>query len=180
MLFNLKALASALLLTATAFGVAVDSGEHLEKRAQPKGIDVSSNQGSINWKTVAAKGVSFAYIKATEGTSKDDYMLVARNADIAFQATRTLPSPPSTPAPPMPVSFAVATTSPSLIGPLALLRPSSLLPTAEAGAVMGSPFRVLSTSNVRVVYLQPSRSTPTEHPPSIGQITHTAAINATA
>ena len=71
MLFSLKALASALLLSTAAFGVAIDSTEHqLVKRAQPKGIDVSSNQGSINWKNVADKGITFAYIKATEGTSK--------------------------------------------------------------------------------------------------------------
>jgi len=31
------------------------------------GIDVSSLQGSIDWSAVAADGVSFAYIKATEG-----------------------------------------------------------------------------------------------------------------
>lgn len=67
MLFNLKSLASALLLSTAAFGVSV---EHLVKRAQPKGIDVSSNQGSINWSSVASKGITFAYIKATEGTCK--------------------------------------------------------------------------------------------------------------
>ncbi|CAO3568957.1 unnamed protein product [Mortierella alpina] len=36
--------------------------------AQPKGIDVSSHQPGINWATVKANGVEFAYIKATEGT----------------------------------------------------------------------------------------------------------------
>lgn len=41
----------------------------LVKRADPQGIDVSHYQGTINWGTVAADGVSFAYIKATEGTS---------------------------------------------------------------------------------------------------------------
>lgn len=41
----------------------------LVKRADPQGIDVSHYQGSINWGTVAADGVAFAYIKATEGTS---------------------------------------------------------------------------------------------------------------
>lgn len=33
------------------------------------GIDVSHYQGSINWGTVKANGVQWAYIKATEGTS---------------------------------------------------------------------------------------------------------------
>lgn len=57
------------------------------KRAAPQGIDVSGTylftllsspyasryadyQPSVNWATVKANGVSFAYIKATEGTSK--------------------------------------------------------------------------------------------------------------
>ncbi|KZS96370.1 glycoside hydrolase family 25 protein [Sistotremastrum niveocremeum HHB9708] len=41
----------------------------LEKRANPKGIDVSSNQGPVNWSKVKSNGISFAYVKATEGTS---------------------------------------------------------------------------------------------------------------
>ena len=38
------------------------------KRAYPLGIDVSSHQPNVNWTAVAANGISFAYIKATEGT----------------------------------------------------------------------------------------------------------------
>lgn len=37
-----------------------------------RGIDVSAFQGSINWKQVAADGISFAWIKATEGTTITD------------------------------------------------------------------------------------------------------------
>ena len=70
MLFNLKALASALFLPTVALGAAVDTPGHFEIKAQPKGIDVSSHQGNVNWNAVVANGVSFAYIKATEGTSK--------------------------------------------------------------------------------------------------------------
>ena len=104
MLFSLNALASALLLSTTAFGVAVDSTEHqLVMRAQPKGIDVSSNQGSINWKNVADKGISFAYIKATEGTSRSRGVRVVCSADVPFQPTRIQTSPPSILAPPIPV-----------------------------------------------------------------------------
>src|SRR6202043_2855094 len=33
-----------------------------------QGIDVSEFQGSINWTTVASHGISFAYIRAGEGT----------------------------------------------------------------------------------------------------------------
>ncbi|KAG6908001.1 hypothetical protein DXG01_006536 [Tephrocybe rancida] len=36
--------------------------------ASPQGIDVSNYQPSINWATVKANGVKFAFIKATEGT----------------------------------------------------------------------------------------------------------------
>lgn len=37
--------------------------------ANPKGIDVSDFQGTINWTTVKNSGISFAFIKATEGTT---------------------------------------------------------------------------------------------------------------
>jgi hypothetical protein len=152
MLFNLKALASALLLSTAAFGAAIGSAEHLEKRAQPKGIDVSSHQGNVNWNTVTANGVSFAYVKATEGTSRFNDVLIARCTDIPFQATRTLTSRPSTPAPPTPVSSAVAITLLSLISHPVLLRPITLPPTVEAGLAMASPFQVLLTLNVRITY----------------------------
>ncbi|HEV2638152.1 MAG TPA: GH25 family lysozyme [Actinocrinis sp.] len=38
----------------------------------PAGIDVSHYQGSVNWKSVKSAGISFAYIKATEGTTYTD------------------------------------------------------------------------------------------------------------
>lgn len=38
----------------------------------PLGIDVSHYQGSINWSSVKSAGISFAYIKATEGTTYQD------------------------------------------------------------------------------------------------------------
>ena len=34
------------------------------------GIDVSHFQGAVNFNAVRSNGISFAYIKATEGTSK--------------------------------------------------------------------------------------------------------------
>ncbi|KAL1742292.1 glycoside hydrolase family 25 protein [Schizophyllum fasciatum] len=40
-----------------------------EKRAQPQGIDVSGYQGTVDWAKAKANGVTFAYIKATEGTT---------------------------------------------------------------------------------------------------------------
>ncbi|KIJ67650.1 glycoside hydrolase family 25 protein [Hydnomerulius pinastri MD-312] len=45
------------------------SASPLEKRDKPKGIDVSAFQPNINWSSVKNNGVSFAYIKATEGVS---------------------------------------------------------------------------------------------------------------
>ena len=42
----------------------------LAKRANPYGIDVSGHQPSVNWNTVKANGIIFAYIKATEGTGR--------------------------------------------------------------------------------------------------------------
>ncbi|KZW01519.1 hypothetical protein EXIGLDRAFT_666250 [Exidia glandulosa HHB12029] len=52
----------------TLLGLVVASPT-VEKRAQPAGIDVSNFQPTINWATVKANGISFAYIKATEGTT---------------------------------------------------------------------------------------------------------------
>ncbi|KAF7360153.1 Secreted hydrolase [Mycena venus] len=47
------------------------------KRAQPQGIDVSNHQATVNWASVKANGVSFVYIKATEGTSSSSTILAA-------------------------------------------------------------------------------------------------------
>ncbi|KIP06352.1 glycoside hydrolase family 25 protein [Phlebiopsis gigantea 11061_1 CR5-6] len=44
----------------------------LVKRGSIPGIDVSHYQGTINWSTVKANGVQWAYIKATEGTGYED------------------------------------------------------------------------------------------------------------
>jgi GH25 family lysozyme M1 (1,4-beta-N-acetylmuramidase) len=45
----------------------------LDSSGGVQGIDVSHYQGSINWSSVKAAGISFAWIKATEGTTyKDD------------------------------------------------------------------------------------------------------------
>ncbi len=37
-----------------------------------RGVDVSVYQGGIDWKTLAEQGISFAFIKATEGSSSVD------------------------------------------------------------------------------------------------------------
>ncbi|EIN08590.1 glycoside hydrolase family 25 protein [Punctularia strigosozonata HHB-11173 SS5] len=58
-----------LSLLSSATAVSSVLGAVLDKRANPKGIDVSAYQPSVDWATVKANGVSFAYIKATEGTT---------------------------------------------------------------------------------------------------------------
>ncbi len=59
-----------LSLSLGVFGTPVGGSEStLVKRANPQGIDVSNNQGSLNWAKIKSQGVQFAYIKATEGTS---------------------------------------------------------------------------------------------------------------
>src|SRR5579884_2097043 len=40
--------------------------------ARAKGVDVSNNNGTINWTKVAGAGYRFAFGKATEGTSFTD------------------------------------------------------------------------------------------------------------
>lgn len=64
-------LLSLVSLALASYVAASPIGEHeseFEKRATLSGIDVSGYQPSINWATVKANGVKFAFIKATEGT----------------------------------------------------------------------------------------------------------------
>ncbi|KAF9051778.1 glycoside hydrolase family 25 protein [Panaeolus papilionaceus] len=61
---------ASLLFTATVVSAnPVESEVHeFQRRDAPQGIDVSSHQGDIDWGAVKGRGISFAYIKATEGT----------------------------------------------------------------------------------------------------------------
>ncbi|KAH9989076.1 glycoside hydrolase superfamily [Russula compacta] len=60
---------------------AVATASPLAKRADLPGIDVSNLQGTINWSTL--KSLSFAYIKATEGTAFIDTYFPANFAGAA-------------------------------------------------------------------------------------------------
>ncbi|CAE7169941.1 unnamed protein product [Rhizoctonia solani] len=60
----------------------------VEKRAQPKGIDVSGYQGNVDWAAQKSAGVTFAYIKATEGTGE----FSAQPYLARWTQTRSLPS----------------------------------------------------------------------------------------
>ena len=55
-------------VVALAAGALTVAGLPTVAAAQPSGIDVSSFQSGVNWNTVASSGVSFVYVKATEGT----------------------------------------------------------------------------------------------------------------
>ncbi|KAG9126601.1 hypothetical protein FRC07_002843 [Ceratobasidium sp. 392] len=59
---------AASLLALAVAGLTFVTATPVEKRAQPKGIDVASYQGNVNWASQKSAGVSFAYVKATEGT----------------------------------------------------------------------------------------------------------------
>ncbi|WP_082620984.1 glycoside hydrolase family 25 protein [Nocardioides sp. Soil796] len=62
------------------------SKEGSEKRATNlRGIDVSHHQGAIDWPRVAADGIDFAYLKATEGSgfTDDRFATNAREARAA-------------------------------------------------------------------------------------------------
>ncbi|MGW8885819.1 lysozyme [Streptomyces sp. NPDC055749] len=53
-------------------GAAADGGVSAMDTSGVQGIDVSHWQGAINWGSVKAAGIDFAYMKATEGTSFKD------------------------------------------------------------------------------------------------------------
>ncbi len=64
------------LLSLAAVAIASPLNSTLAGRqSQPQGIDVSGFQPNVNWNTVKANGISFAFIKATEGTSEFPSML---------------------------------------------------------------------------------------------------------
>lgn len=62
-----------------------------ENRYPVRGVDVSAHQGVIDWPTLAAQGVEFAFVKATEGSGFTDArfsfnVLQARNAGLRVGA----------------------------------------------------------------------------------------------
>ncbi|HEX4589452.1 MAG TPA: GH25 family lysozyme, partial [Gemmataceae bacterium] len=57
------------LLVALGLMAVALPGTQAQNPSNPKGIDVSDFQGSINWTSVKNSGISFAFIKATEGTT---------------------------------------------------------------------------------------------------------------
>ena len=69
--------AAVLIVAATAVGSLLYLGVlHLNSPVEGKypvrGVDLSSYQGAVDWDLLARQGISFAYIKATEGSSLVD------------------------------------------------------------------------------------------------------------
>lgn len=54
-------------------------------KGNAQGIDVSHYQGDIDWKKVAGSGITFAFVKATEGETYKDPTFM-RNAEGAADA----------------------------------------------------------------------------------------------
>lgn len=147
MLSYLKALVSAVFLSTVAPGSPVKAPGHFETNTQSltRGIDVSIAQPSIDWNNVVANQISFAYIKATEGSSKSDRNPPLQSAHIPFQP-RARPSSSSTMVHPVSDLFAAHITKPFPIvnRPLALRRPNIFFLKEEPGPTMASLSQVPS------------------------------------
>lgn len=72
-----------LVLLAAALGMAALAAPHVYPRVELAplwypvvGVDVSNHQGDIDWSALAASGIAFAYIKATEGGTFRDKRFV--------------------------------------------------------------------------------------------------------
>ena len=64
---------SAILVLALLFYFGVLHINNPSKKTYPvRGVDVSNFQGEVDWNTLSAQNISFAYIKATEGSSYKD------------------------------------------------------------------------------------------------------------
>ena len=77
-------LSSLILVLASAIAASASPVNNtLVKRAAPKGIDVSHYQGNVDFKKAKANGITFTYIKATEGTSRSpNIVLNTRNPTV--------------------------------------------------------------------------------------------------
>ena len=69
-MYAFSCLRTAVALALVALAQTSLAAPMLEKRADLKGIDISDFTTGVNFNTVKANGVSFVYIKATEGTSE--------------------------------------------------------------------------------------------------------------
>ena len=65
-------LTAAAVLAALFFTGVLKLNTPSRERYPVRGVDVSSWQGEIDWPTLAGQGLSFAFIKATEGSGFTD------------------------------------------------------------------------------------------------------------
>ena len=79
---------SAHLLTLAVILASASASPTPEKRAAPQGVDISHYQGTVNFNTLKANGLSFVYIKATEGTSKSPSRLHMRRDEAHLEVTQ--------------------------------------------------------------------------------------------
>ncbi|CAM3368790.1 GH25 family lysozyme [Stackebrandtia soli] len=68
----LTILLSAIMAVGTLAVLSSPASAEPTTNANPEGIDVSHYQGAINWSSVRAAGIEFAWIKATESTTYKD------------------------------------------------------------------------------------------------------------
>ena len=68
----LTAAAAAVLLSVLFLTGVLQFNRPSKERYPVRGVDVSHYQGRIDWETLSAQGISFAYIKATEGSFSTD------------------------------------------------------------------------------------------------------------
>ena len=68
----LTAAAAAVLLGVLFLNGVLQFNTPSKERYPVRGVDVSHYQGKIDWEVLSAQGISFAYIKATEGSSSTD------------------------------------------------------------------------------------------------------------
>ena len=92
-----RLLLALLLLTAAALaalgllrwrGLILLSHEAAPEQWEVFGVDVSSYQGEVDWAALAAQGVDFAFIKATEGSLLQDRQFAANWAGAAEAGVR--------------------------------------------------------------------------------------------
>ena len=68
----IQALLIFLLVAFVVYRVAVSLKDNTVSELPVQGVDVSSYQGEIDWKAIEKENISFAFIKATEGSSYKD------------------------------------------------------------------------------------------------------------
>ena len=68
---------------ASSESVSSSTTSDMKVRVRHRGIDASHHQGAIDWRAVAGDGITFAYLKATEGTSYTDPTFAQHRAEAA-------------------------------------------------------------------------------------------------